>query len=60
MSWYWIVLIVIGYMVMHLITAIVVYKCGMVDKDMAVFPAAFWPIFLPLLIVYVILNKYVK
>ena len=60
MNWYWIVLIVIGYMVMHLVTAIIAYKCEMFDKEVAIFTAFFWPIVFPLIIIWIIFNKFVK
>ncbi len=61
MAWYWIILIVIGYFIMDLITAIIIYKTEFTtDKVDAVMPAILWPLTLPTIIIWWILNKFVK
>lgn len=60
MFWYWIVLIVIGYFIIHLVTAIIIYKTGFAtNKVDAAMPGILWPLTLPTIIIWWILNKFV-
>lgn len=50
MAWYWIVLIVIGYIFMAIVTG-VLYGAVLDEKtDMCTIAGAFWPVMLPFLI----------
>ena len=61
MTWYWIVLMVIGYFIIDLVTAIITYKTRFTtDKYNAVMLAILWPFILPTIIIWWILNKFVK
>ena len=50
MAWYWIVLIVIGYLLVWILTSVITYKHieGTVDIEIvpSVMAGMFWPIFL--------------
>lgn len=61
MTWYWIVLIFIGYFFGHLITAIICYQTDVTDEiDIAVAMSTLWPIVLQMIIVRFFIIKLLK
>ena len=63
MAWYWIVLIVIGYLLMWLITTIFIYRSEEESLDLSVVEAMVWPIILPVVIIRtiakIIIDKFI-
>ena len=51
MAWYWIVLIIIGYIPIGILTAYIYSLYGEGDDEMLVLFAIFWPVFLPIAII---------
>ena len=51
MAWYWIVLIVIGYIFIAIITGVLYGVVLEEDTDMCTLAGTFWPIMLPIFIV---------
>lgn len=64
MAWYWIVLIVIGYMLIWILTSVITYKHieGTVDIEIvpSVICGMLWPIMLPFALVGVIVKLIVE
>ena len=66
MSWYWIVLIVIGYILISAVTCVVVSRTTKtVDSGIVVLSGMFWPLFivsLPIImlieLLYLAIDKY--
>lgn len=56
MAWYWIVLIVLGYIVMWIIIGIFSVEADILDEDAIPF-CALWPIVFPLLIIDWLAHK---
>lgn len=50
MAWYWIVLIVIGYIFMSIVTGVLYGVVLDEETDMCTIAGAFWPVMLPFLI----------
>lgn len=49
MAWYWIILIVIGYIVIATLTAIFCYRVMDDDIDVAALEGFVWPLILPII-----------
>ena len=50
MSWYWIILIVLGYLVVAVITGVLYGVVLDEEEDMCTIEGVFWPVMLPIFI----------
>lgn len=50
MSWYWIILIVLGYLVVAVITGVLYGVVLDEEEDMCTLAGVFWPVMLPIFI----------
>ena len=64
MAWYWIVLIVIGYMLMWILTSVITYKHIEGTPDIDIVPSTIvgmlWPAMLPFILVGAIVKSIVE
>lgn len=64
MAWYWIVLIVIGYMLMWILTSVITYKHIEGTCDIEIVPSVvtgmLWPIVIPLALIGAIVKLIVE
>lgn len=50
MSWYWVVLIVLGYLVIAVLTGVIYGAVLEEDSEMSTLAGMFWPVMLPIFI----------